>query len=213
MNIALLQFGLLCFVSLFTVTDPIGALSVYVPMTAQLSHDESQRVARRAALTAWLVLMIFAISGRLIFDLFGISVNSLRIVGGIVFFIMGYEMLEARLIRTKVDERSVSDYIEDIAITPLGVPLIAGPAGITTVVVLVNQAAGALDMHVVVVVALTLVMLVTFLFMISARRVLHALGPSGNKILLKLMGLILMAFAVEFFVQGLRPIVQGLLAP
>lgn len=106
MYIALLQFGLLCFVSLFTVTDPIGLLGVYVPMTAGLSHAESRRVALRATFTSWMVLMLFAVTGRLIFDIFGISMDSLRIVGGVVFFIMGYEMLEARLTRTVADGQS-----------------------------------------------------------------------------------------------------------
>jgi multiple antibiotic resistance protein len=204
----LLQFGLLCFVSLFTVTDPVGLLGVYVPMTARLSHADSRRVALRATFTAWIVLMMFALFGRLIFDIFGISVNSLRIVGGVVFFIMGYEMLEARLTRTVADGQSVSEYIEDIAITPLGVPLIAGPAGITTTVVLINQAPGPLEKGIVAA-AITLVMAVTFVFLIGARRAMHMLGPSGNKILQRVMGLILMAFAVDFFIAGLRPIVQS----
>jgi multiple antibiotic resistance protein len=211
MNVQLLQFGLLCFVSIFMVTDPIGGLSVFVPMTSKLSHAESRRVAVRAALTAWVVLMVFALTGRLIFDLFGISVNSLRIAGGIVFFIMGYEMLDARLIHRPSDQQSVSEYIEDIAITPLGVPLIAGPAGITTVVVLANQASGEIGKHAVLIVAVSAVILLTLLLLISARRVLHALGPSANKILLRVMGLILMAFAVEFFFEGLGPMVQGMI--
>jgi multiple antibiotic resistance protein len=204
----LLQFGLLCFVSLFTVTDPIGLLGVYVPMTSRLSHAESRRVALRATFTAWIVLMLFAVTGRLVFDIFGISMDSLRIVGGVVFFIMGYEMLEARLTRTVADGQSVSEYIEDIAITPLGVPLIAGPAGITTTVVLVNQATGPLE-KAILIGAIALVMIVTFIFLIGARRALHVLGPSGNKILQRLMGLILMAFAVDFFIAGLRPIVHS----
>lgn len=208
MYTTLLQFGLLCFVSLFTVTDPIGLLGVYVPMTSRLSHAESRRVALRATFTAWIVLMIFAVTGHLIFDIFGISMDSLRIVGGVVFFIMGYEMLEARLTRTLADGQSVSEYIEDIAITPLGVPLIAGPAGITTTVVLVNQAAGPVE-KTILVAAIALVMIVTFIFLIGARRALHVLGPSGNKILQRLMGLILMAFAVDFFIAGLRPIVHS----
>ena len=208
MYTSLLQFGLLCFVSLFTVTDPVGLLGVYVPMTSRLSHDESRRVALRATFTAWIVLMMFALFGRLIFDIFGISIDSLRIVGGVVFFIMGYEMLEARLTRTVADGQSVSEYIEDIAITPLGVPLIAGPAGITTTVVLINQAPGAVEKGVVAA-AITLVMAVTFVFLIGARRAMHMLGPSGNKILQRVMGLILMAFAVDFFIAGLRPIVHS----
>jgi multiple antibiotic resistance protein len=204
------QFGLLCFVSLFTIIDPFGALPVYASMTSKLSHRESRRVALRAALTAWIVLILFALTGRFLFDFFGISVNSLRVVGGIIFFIMGYEMLEARLTRTKSDEESVSEYIEDIAITPVGIPLIAGPGAITTVIVLMNETTGLIEKEIALMLAITAVLAITFLFLIGARQVMHALGHSGNKVLLRVMGLIVMAIAVEFFFNGLRPIVQGM---
>lgn len=206
-----LQFGLLCFVSLFTMIDPIGALPIFTAMTTRLSHHESRRVAFRAALTAWLVLIVFALTGRFVFEFFGISVNSLRIVGGVIFFIMGYEMLEARLTRTKSDEESVSEYIEDIAITPLGIPLIAGPGAIAMVIVLMNEATGNLEKQIALLMAITAVLGLTFVFLIGARQVMHALGHSGNKVLLRVMGLIVMAIAVEFFFNGLQPIVQSML--
>jgi multiple antibiotic resistance protein len=205
-----LQFGALCFVSLFTMIDPIGALPIYVSMTSALSHPESRRVALRATITAWLVLTAFALTGRFVFEFFGISVNSLRIVAGVIFFIMGYEMLQARLTRTKSDEESISEYVEDVAITPLGIPLIAGPGAITTVILLMNETSGVLASQIALLAAIFAVLALTFLFLIGARQVMHALGSSGNKILLRLMGLIVMAIAVEFFFSGLRPIVQSL---
>ncbi len=211
MNTPPLQFGLLCFVSLFTLIDPIGALPVFVSMTSRLSHAEARRVALRGALTAWIVLVAFALTGRLIFDFFGISVNSLRMVGGIIFFIMGYEMLEARLTRTKSEEESVTEYIEDIAITPLGIPLIAGPGAIAGVIVLMNDATGDLQKEVALMSAITGVLILTFVFLSGARQVTHALGPSGNKIMLRVMGLIVMSIAVEFFFNGLRPIIRSLM--
>jgi multiple antibiotic resistance protein len=206
-----LQFGLLCLVSLFTIIDPFGALPIFASMTNQLSHLESRRVALRASLTAWIVLVLFALTGRFLFDFFGISVNSLRVVGGIIFFIMGYEMLEARLTRTKSDEESVSEYIEDIAVTPIGIPLIAGPGAMTTVIVLMNETTGLIDKEIALILAISVVLSITFLFLMGARQVMRALGRSGNKVLLRVMGLILMAIAVEFFFNGLRPIVQGML--
>ena len=205
-----LQFGALCFVSLFTMIDPIGALPIYVSMTSALSHHESRLVALRATFTAWLVLIGFALTGRFVFEFFGVSVNSLRIVAGVIFFIMGYEMLQARLTRTKSDEESISEYVEDIAITPLGIPLIAGPGAITSVILLMNEANGALENQAALLIAVTAVLGLAFLFLIGARQVMHALGSSGNKILLRLMGLIVMAIAVEFFFNGLRPIVQSM---
>ena len=119
-------------------------------------------------------------------------------------------MLEARLTRTKSDTQSVSEYIEDIAITPIGIPLIAGPGAMATVIVLMNEAAGSLEKQAALLLALTAVLLIAFLFLIGARRVMHILGPSGNKILLRVMGLIVMTIAVEFFFNGLRPILQSI---
>jgi multiple antibiotic resistance protein len=131
-------------------------------------------------------------------------------VGGIIFFIMGYEMLEARLTRTRADEESVTDYIADIAITPLGIPLIAGPGAITTVIVLMNEATGNIEKQMALLLAIVAVLVLTFIFLISARQVMHALGHSGNKVLLRIMGLIVMAIAVEFFFNGLRPIMPSM---
>ena len=205
------QFGLLCFVSLFTMIDPVGLLPIYVSMTAGLPHHDSRLVALRATLTAWLILIVFALAGRFVFEFFGISVDSLRIVAGIIFFILGYEMLQAHLTRTKSDEESISEYVEDIAITPLGIPLIAGPGAITSVILLMNETTGAIEKQAALLIAITGVLALCFLFLIGARQVMHALGRSGNQILLRLMGLIVMAIAVEFFFSGLRPIVQSML--
>jgi multiple antibiotic resistance protein len=205
------QFGLLCFVSLFTMIDPIGMLPIYVSMTVGLPHHDSRRVALRATLTAWLILIVFALAGRFVFGFFGISVDSLRIVAGVIFFIMGYEMLQAQLTRTKSDEESISEYVADIAITPLGIPLIAGPGAITSVILLMNETAGAIDKQLALLAAITGVLALCFVFLIGARQVMHALGHSGNQILMRLMGLIVMAIAVEFFFSGLRPILQSML--
>ncbi|MCI0477518.1 MAG: hypothetical protein L0Y55_14825, partial [Anaerolineales bacterium] len=86
----------------------------------------------------------------------------------------------------------------------------AGPGAITTVIVLMNETTGLIEKEIALIVAITAVLAITFLFLISARQVMHALGHSGNKVLLRVMGLIVMAIAVEFFFNGLRPIVQGM---
>ena len=190
--------------------DPLGALPVYLSMTSSLTNQESRRVAVRAIITALIVLVTFALTGPQIFHFFNISVNSLRIVGGVIFFIMGYEMLNARLSRTKMDEESTHEYIEDVAITPLGIPMIAGPGAITTVILLMNES-HVIEKQAVVFIAIATVMFVSLIFLVSARQVMSVLGTSGEKVLMRLMGLIVMAVAVEFFVNGLRPIVQSMI--
>ena len=102
----LFEFALLSFISLFTMVNPIGVIPVYTAMTAKLSPQESHRVARKASLTALFILLAFALTGQWIFRFFSISTNSLRVVGGVIFFLMGYEMLQARLSRTQFDDET-----------------------------------------------------------------------------------------------------------
>lgn len=204
------EFGLRVFISLFTIVEPIGLLPVYISMTSTLKPHEARRVALRAILTAFLILVVFALTGQFIFQFFQISVNSLRVVGGVIFFIIGYEMLQARISRTKLDEEPVHEYIDDVAITPLGIPLIAGPGAITTVIIFMNES-GVWQNQVALFVAIVVVLTLTFIFLITAKRVVAFLGTSGNKVLMRLMGLIVMAIAVEFFFSGIEPFVRSML--
>ena len=133
-------FGLLCFTSFFTLINPLGAMPVFMTMTMELDEKERRKVARRASLVSFLIMMFFAISGDLLFRFFGISIDSLRIVGGIIFLIMGMDMLQARLVKTKVKESEVKSYVSDISITPLSIPMLCGPGAITNAIVMWNKA-------------------------------------------------------------------------
>jgi multiple antibiotic resistance protein len=206
----LLNFALFAFVSLFTMVNPVGVIPVYTGMTANLSAAESRRVAFKATLTATLILLGFALTGQWLFRFFGISTDSLRIVGGIIFFLMGYEMLQARLTRTKYDDETVHEYMSDISLTPLAIPIIAGPGAITSAIILMNQAKTLPEAGVVLGVIVTL-MGFTHLLLLGAKQVTRILGENGNKVMLRLMGLIVMVIAVEFFFSGLRPILRGIL--
>ncbi len=206
----LFQFALLSFVSMFTMVNPIGVIPVFTAMTAKLSPQESHRVARKASLTAVFILLAFALTGQWIFRFFSISTNSLRVVGGIIFFLMGYEMLQARLTRTQFDDETNHEYINDISITPLGIPIICGPGAITTSILLMNEAQSPIEYGIVLGVIMLLVF-VTYLFLIGAKQVTHLIGENGNKVMLRLMGLIVMVIAVEFFFSGLTPIIRAML--
>ena len=205
-------FGLFAFVSLFAVVEPLGIMPIFTSMTSTLPPREQRSVARRAVLIAFLTLLLFAFLGQLIFKFFGISVHSLKIVGGVIFFMIGYEMLQARLTRTAYDDhQSPEDFGKDIAMTPLGIPMIAGPGAIANIIVLWNDSGDHFFKKVAVLTSLTLVMALTLLILLFARRVSRFLGDSGNKVLLRLMGLITMVIAVEFFFSGLKPIVRDMM--
>lgn len=205
----LFEFALLSFVSMFTMVNPIGVVPVYTAMTAKLSPRESHRVARKAIFTGLVILLAFALTGQWIFRFFSISVNSLRVVGGVIFFFMGYEMLQARLTRIQFDDETTHEYINDISITPLGIPIICGPGAITTSILLMNESQSAMQSGIVLGIII-LIMLLTYALLIGAKQVTHLIGENGNKVMLRLMGLIVMVIAVEFFFSGLTPIIRGI---
>jgi multiple antibiotic resistance protein len=204
------EFALLSFVSMFTMVNPLGVVPVYTAMTSKLSSHESHRVARKATFTALVILLAFALTGQWIFRFFSISVNSLRVVGGVIFFFMGYEMLQARLTRTQFDDETNHEYINDISITPLGIPIICGPGAITTSILLMNESKSAMQSGIVLGIII-LIMLLTYVLLLGSKQVTHLIGESGNKVMLRLMGLIVMVIAVEFFFNGLTPIIREIL--
>lgn len=207
-----LTFALLCFTSFFSVINPLGVMPVFLTMTADLDERHRHRTAKKAALVAFVTMCLFALSGKLLFDFFGISVDSFRVVGGIIFLMMGYEMLQARLSRTRIDEESVHRYVEDISITPLGIPMICGPGAITTSIVLM-QDAQSIELKVVLFLVMAAICVVTMIALMGAGKFTKLLGDTGIKIMTRLMGLIIMVIAIEFFVAGLGPIIRRMTAP
>lgn len=207
----MLEYALFAFTSMFTMINPVGVAPPFIAMTSELSDTQTRATARRATLLAFGILATFALSGQIIFEFFAISVHSLRIVGGIVVFSIGYEMLQARLSRFRVeDEETEIDYAQDIAITPLAIPIISGPGAIATVIVLSEEAQDT-PSRVALFLVLALVLFITWAVLVGAERVTRFLGESGNKVLMRLMGLIVMVIAVEFFFAGLTPILRDIL--
>lgn len=201
----LIKFGLLCFTTYFTIINPLGVMPVFMTMTADLSEADRTATARKALITAFFTMIAFAFSGELLFDFFDISADAFRVVGGIIFFMMGYDMLQARLIRTKVEEESVKSYVTDISITPLAIPMICGPGAITNSIVMM-QDAETFNEKVVLISVMFIICLITFITLWASSKISKMLGETGNKILMRIMGLIVMVVAVEFFRSGLKPI-------
>lgn len=201
---------LLYFTSFFTLMNPIGTMPVFLTMTSDLTKKQRRSTAIKAVLTAGFALILFAFAGRYLFDFFGISVAGLKIVGGILFFIIGYDMLNARLSRMKMTEEEAEKYVDDISITPLGIPMIAGPGAITNAIVLMGDA-NDFTGKTLVIVSIILVLMVVLLTFIGAVGITKFIGEKGNKIMMKLMGLIVMVIAVEFFFSGITPYLQAIL--
>ena len=123
---------------------------------------------------------------------------------------MGLDMLKARLVHTKVKKSEVKAYVNDISITPLAIPMICGPGAITNAIVLMEDA-NTIPHKIILIAALTVVMLLTYIILYSSSRILKVLGETGNNVMMRLMGLIVMVIAVEFFFSGLKPIVAEMI--
>ena len=203
----LFNFGLLVFTSFFTLINPLGTMPIFMSMTADLTVKERNRTARKASIVAFFTILFFAFTGQLLFSFFNISVNSFRMVGGVIFFLMGMDMLNARLAKFKVGNENVKAYVDDISITPLAIPMICGPGAITNAIVLMDDAT-SLDKKIVLISVIFLVILLTFIILYSASKIMKILGDTGNKVLMRIMGLIVMVIAVEFFFSGLIPMLK-----
>ncbi len=205
-----IEFGLLAFTSFLTLINPFGLMPVFISMTSGLDNHARRKTARRGGLTAFLILLLFALTGQFLFGFFGISVHGFRMVGGILFFMLGYDMLQARLSAIRVPKEKTEEYVGDISITPLAVPMITGPGSITNAIVLMEDAS-SLGHKAILIAVMAAVIGLNTAALLFAPTITRWLGETGNKVLMRLMGLIVMVIAVEFFFSGLGPILRQIL--
>ncbi len=206
----IITYGLLCFTSFFTLINPLGTMPIFMTMTADLNIKDRNQIAKKASIIGFITIIGFALTGQLLFNFFRISVDSFRIVGGVIFFMMGMDMLQARLGQVKIKDSEVKSYVNDISITPLAIPMICGPGAITNSIVLMQDAV-SFERKLVLFTSIALVMIITYFVLYSSSRIIKFLGQTGINVMMRLMGLIVMVIAVEFFFSGLKPILQTIL--
>ena len=206
----LLPFALLCFTSFFTLTNPLGTMPVFLTMTNGMNDHERKAIVRRATIVSFITLMVFTFSGQFLFKFFGISSNGFRIAGGFIIFKIGFDMLQARYSNAKLKEEEVKTYADDISITPLAIPMLCGPGAIANAIMLMDDAS-TFTLKGTLIGIIALVYFITFLILQASTRLVRILGETGNNVMMRLMGLILMVIAVECFVSGLKPILIDIL--
>ena len=207
----LTAFGILSFTTFFTIINPLGVMPIFMTMTSELDKESRKATAKKAILASFVTVIIFAFTGQVLFKFFGISVNSFRVVGGIIFFLMGMDMLQARLGKVKIQESEIKTYVNDISITPLAIPMICGPGAITNAIVMMEDAK-TVEMQAVLIGAIIVVLGITLAILLSAGKIIKLLGQTGNNVLMRLMGLIIMVIAIEFFLSGFKPIFQEIIS-
>jgi multiple antibiotic resistance protein len=198
------RFSLLAVSSIFFLVDPFAAIPSFLAITEGADGPRRKRMARKGAFTCFIVLTAFALAGRLIFRMFGITLPAFEVAGGLILLLIGLDMLEAK--RSPTQEASgdteEASSKEDAGIVPLGIPMLAGPGAISSVMVLVGQAQRAWEMAAILG-SIALSATASYFVLNGADQVRKILGETGIRILVRIMGLLLMALAVQFFVNGL----------
>jgi MarC family membrane protein len=201
----LLATSLVSLSALFFVVDPLSAVPFLLAMKRHQSPEKRRRTAFRAAVAAWLVLTAFAVAGAWIFRALGISLAAFKVAGGVVLLLLALDMIRTQPSKTRITEVELAAGAEkeDIAIVPLAMPLLAGPGSIATAIVLMARArAGPWWEGAAVLLAILVTAAASYLILAGATQTERVLGRTGLAILERAAGLLLVAIAIQFMLDG-----------
>ena len=201
----IIPYALLCFTSFFTLTNPLGTMPVFLTMTNGLSDDERKHIIKRATIVSVIILIAFTLCGQFLFKFFGISTNGFRIAAGFIILKIGYDMLQARYSSAKLKDDEIKAYVNDISITPLSIPMLCGPGAIANGIILMSDAT-TWELKATLIITIIVVYVISYVILRLSTRLVRIIGETGNNVMMRLMGLILMVIAVECFVGGIKPI-------
>jgi len=185
------------FLGFFAIMNPIANTAVFVGLTANNTAEEQKKIAFRALLISFFVIFAFALLGKTIFQLFGITLPALRITGGILVFLIGYQMLHGSSSKMHEGEH---DEQSDIAISPLAVPILAGPGTIATA--MNYSAVGSWTEIIITISSFAVLCFITYLCFIFGRKIVSVVGNNGINIITRLMGLILAVIGTQLLISG-----------
>lgn len=202
----MLELFLSAFIALFVVIDPPGCAPIYAGLTSGASHAQARTMALRACFIATIILLIFAVFGEDLLGALHIELDSFRIAGGIMLFLIALDMVfEKRTQRReeRAEKVKATPEIEDVSVFPMAMPMIAGPGSIATVMLLTARASGT-DETLVVLGALAAVMLLTLLALVAAGPLMKLLGARVEAVITRLLGVLLAALAAQYVIDGLK---------
>jgi len=199
--------GITVFMGFFAMLNPIGNIPVFLSMVQDFDKKTQNKVALRATITAFSIIAIFCIFGHIIFRVFGITVPAFQIAGGIIVFIIGFQMLNAKEnhlhAQSPEEKEQMMKVAHDMAITPLGIPLLAGPGTISSAMNFVGIEKSI--SNVIMVIAIFGIMcLITYLLFVSSQVIANKINPSMLKVVSRIMGLILAVIAVQMLINGIE---------
>ena len=207
----LVQHALTVFMGFFAIMNPIANTPIFLGLTEEQPANVRRRVAMKAVLTAFILVVIFALLGKVIFQLFGITLPAFRIMGGILVALIGYQMLHGRQSAVHQlegkDQQASLEAALGIAVTPLAIPILAGPGTIATAM---NYAStrGNGELFITVA-AFALLCFITYVFFIYGDRLVRYLGPAGIGVITRIMGLILAVIGVQMLIAGVAGAIKA----
>lgn len=195
------------FMAFFAIMNPISNLPAYMALVADDSQKISRKIAFRSLLIAFVIVTVFIFSGDFIFKVFGITIISFRIAGGILVAVIGYHMINGNHSPSYkgMEQQAVNSDLMSIAISPLAMPLFAGPGTITTALSLAN---GGLQNQLITVVAFALLCVITYLLLRSAKQIAGFLGENLMKIITKMMGLLLFSIGIQMIIVSVQTLLK-----
>ena len=206
----MLELFLSSFITLFVVIDPPGCAPIYAGLSSEASPRQQRLMALKASFIAALILFGFALFGERLLTALHIELDSFRIAGGIMLFIIALEMVVEKRTKRREEraeklraEQAQTPEIEDISVFPMAMPMIAGPGSIATVMLLMNEATGG-DESAAVLAALAAVLGLTMLALLAAGPIVRLLGKSVESAITRLLGVLLAALAAQYVIDGVK---------
>jgi multiple antibiotic resistance protein len=202
-----LAFAVTAFASIFAIMNPVGNIPVFVAITEGYTPELKRKVINKVCVVAGGILVIFALFGNYIFDLYGITIPAFKIAGGILLFSIAFTMTKGQLTKSKMtdEEEQEATEKEEVGVVPLGIPLFAGPGAITTVMIYVSYALDSPDAtfdFISIFIGIFATVIISFILLRYADPLFNRMGKSGTMAFTRIMGLLLAAMAVEFILSG-----------
>ena len=202
----ILLFFVGSFVSLFSIVDPLVAVPIFVTLTEKYSPKKRLKIAKDASVSVLCILLSFLIAGGLILKFFGISIEGIRIAGGLMIIATAAEMLQKKERLLPVEQQE-SEEKEDIAFSPLAMPILSGPGSIAVIIGMTTDAK-SFDHYLAIFFVICLVALCCYLFLSLAHIISHKLGPTTMRSFNRIMGFILLCIGVQYIVNGVMPLLK-----
>lgn len=193
-------FAIGVFTAFFAINSPPGNMPIFISLTKAADQKTKKKISRKATFTAFIIVTGFIILGKYIFDLFGITIPAFKITGGVLIFFVGFEMIRAQ--ESSIDNQTEINFNEGISISPLAIPILAGPGTIVTAMNYVTNA-GYVQLAIIVVM-FALIMYLNHLAFISSEYLIRYIGKNKIIVIEKIMGLIIAIIGTSMFIEGVK---------